>query len=365
MIRNLLMILGVLPFLAMQCPTEARAQSKFTDEQAAILQAGLTTTADGFVLPGYRAQEQGMAALASALDSYCDSGDAAALQAAQSHFREAFLAWQRVSIVQVGPVMEAEGPKRVQLWPDPKGFTARAVRAAINAEDPSLNAEGGLEGRSIALVNTEALEDLLYDDLHSGTYACDLAISIARFQDDLSKSFVEAWTPGSEFRTAYDTAASGNARYDSVDELIREMIAGGVVYIDALRKKIQRGIGVAQGEARPERTEAQISGLGLASIATSYRALSDFFALPGGLFDVTPELGATMEYAMLSQTAGSIADELDTEPRSLVEIAEEDGEMAQELRALAGLLTYQEDYLRAKLAESIGMTSGFTSADGD
>ena len=39
----------------------------------------------------------------------------------------------------------------------------------------------------------------------------DLAIAIARFQDDLASDLVDGWTAGSDFRMAYDTAAAGNA----------------------------------------------------------------------------------------------------------------------------------------------------------
>ncbi|TCP61641.1 putative lipoprotein [Rhodovulum bhavnagarense] len=340
------------------------AESRLDTADAALLQQGLITTADDFVLPGYRDYAEAATEMTEALDAYCSgTGPIAPVHAA---FEDSFLAWQRISIIQIGPVMAEEGPMRLQLWPDPKGFARRAVQMAVRAQDRGLLAEGGLQGRSIALVNLTALEDLLYHDLAPGTYECDLAGAIGAYQADLAGSFVAAWTPGAAFRAEYDTAIDGNARYASVDDLIRELLAGAVVHADRLRKfKIQRGLGQAPGEAHPERTEAVDSGLGLASIQAGFRALADLYKLPYGFFDMTTELSGTSEYHMLGKTAGSIADALALEPRSLVEIVAEDGAMAAELRSFGELTLYHETYLKTGLPQSIGLTTGFTSADGD
>jgi predicted lipoprotein len=354
----------VLAVLLLCWPVLATAQSRFTADEAAVLQQGLTTTADDFILPAYDAQAQAAAGLVAALDGFCGaSGDIATVK---STFAETFLAWQRSSIVMMGPIMAAEGPMRVQLWPDPKGFSGRAVRAALGAEDPALLVDGGLEGRSIALTNLTALETLVYDDLTPDSYGCALAAAIAKFQADLAAELAAGWTPGSAFRRDYDSAATGNARFASVDEVIRDILSGGVVYVDRLRKfKLLRGLGEAEGAARPERTEAAQSGLGLQSIEVSFRTLSDLYDVPFGLFDIAPDIGGSMEYYVLGQTAGSIADGLAVQSASLTEIAAEDGPMAAELRTFADLVLYHEDYLKTGFTDAIGLTAGFTAADGD
>lgn len=340
------------------------AESRYAAEETALLQTGLIVTADDFILPAYREYAAATEAMTATLDAYCDG--TAPMAPLRTAFADSFLAWQRAAIVQVGPIMEEDGPLRVQLWPDPKGFARRAVRMAVQARDPDLLDEGGLRGRSIALVNLTALENLLYGNLTPNSYACDLAGAISGYQADLAKDLVAAWTPGAPFRTDYDTAADGNARYGSVDDLIREFLAGVVVHTDRLRKfKIERGLGQAPGDTHPERTEAVASGLGLASITTGFRALADLYTVPQGFFDVTPDLGGTMEFLMLGEIVSGIADTLSLEARSLTEIAAEDGATAQELRAFGQLTLYHEDYLRTGLPQSIGLTTGFTSTDGD
>lgn len=344
--------------------TPPAAETRFNPKDAALLQTGLTTTADGFILPGYRILAEATSRMSGALDRYC-AGDGAIVPV-HAAYADSFLAWQRIGIIQIGPVMAEDGPMRVQLWPDPKDFTRRAVRMAVNAEDPKLLGEGALKGRSIALVNLTALEELLYGDLAPGNYGCDLAGAISAYQATLADSFVAAWTPGAEFRTAYDTAARGNARYASVDDLIRELLAGVVVHVDRLRKfKIERGLGAIPGAAHPERTEAVASGLGLASIEAGFRALADLYTLPEGVFDVTKEVSGTREAQMLGRTAAGIADTLARESRSLAQLAAEDGAMAEELRSFGGLLLYHERYLKTGLPQAIGLTTGFSSADGD
>ena len=332
--------------------------------EAQLLQNGLIVTADEFILPAYEAQAQAMADLTDGLSTYC-VGDGL-LAVVHEAFSSSFLAWQRASVIQIGPVAEAEGIMRVQLWPDPKGFSSRAVRSAIQAADPALLAPGALDGRSIALVNLTALEALLYADLEPQSYACDLATAIAAFQQDLAEDFTAAWTPGAAYRTDFDTAVAGNTSYPTVDDLLRRFLAGAVVYTDRLRKfKLLRGLGAEPGMARAARTEAVQSGLGLASIETSFRALRDLYETPYGILDVVPDLGGSMEYFMLGETAGNIADSLSIEGGTLAQIASEDGTDAATLRGYAELVLYHESYLKTGLTQSIGMTTGFTAADGD
>lgn len=349
--------------LLVSAPFAAVAESSFSPEEAGLLQDALTVTADEVILPAYEALADAARTLDTAAGAFCGGdGDAAALRSA---FAETFLAWQRASLIQVGPVMAAEGPMRFQLWPDPKDFSRRAVRMALTAEDPLLVAEGALVGRSIALTNLTALEDLLYADLAPGAYGCDLATAIADHQAGLAEGVAAAWRPGSDFRSDWDGAAQGNTTFATVDEALRELIAGLVVNTDRLRKfKIQRGLGTMPGAARTERTEAVASDLGLRSLEVSFRAMADMFQTPYGVFDVAPDLGGSMDYYMFGETAANIAASLALEQQSLAEIATEDGAVASDLRRLAEILLLQESFLKTFPA-SIGLSAGFTSADGD
>ena len=354
-----------LPLACLLLLVPAAAQSRLSDGDAATLQAALIETADAFILPAYRAQADAAAGLADAMETHCaGTGDLASTHAA---FADTFLAWQRASLIGVGPILDAGGPARVQLWPDPKGFARRAVRAALKVEDPALLAPGGLAGRSVALTNLTALEELLHDvDLAPGGYACDLALAVARHQAGLAADLAAAWMPGGPFRADFEGAADGNDRYGGVEAVVRELLAGAVVHVDRLRKfKLQRGLGLAPGDARPERTEARASGLGLASIEASHRSLAELYGVPHGLFDAAPELGGAMDYVTLAQTAGAVADALAFRDETLVEIAAEDGRAAAELRGYADLALRHEAYLKTGFPASIGLASGFTAADGD
>ena len=357
MIRTLALILAFVPALA-------AAQSAFAPDKTARLQTALSATAEGFVRPAYAAQEAAAARLRAALDAYCTGAGPRA--PVEDGFADLFLAWQRSSVIQLGPVMEAEGPLRVQLWPDPKGFAAKAVRAARGAEDPALLAPGALAESSIALVNLTALEDLVQGDLAPHGYGCDLARAIAAYQHALAAELHAAWRPGAPYRRAIDSAVNGNARYPDAEAVIREFLAGIVVYTDRLRKqKIARGLGEAPGDARPKRTEAHQSGLGLASIAASFQTLADLYTLPGGVFEVAEEIGGVSEHAILARTAQSIAEELRAAPQPLAQIAEDDGAQAADLRSLVPLVRFHDTYIKTGLPGAIGMSAGFTSADGD
>ena len=345
-------------------PAPSAAETRLAAEDAALMQEALVTTADEFILPAYEAQSQAAQTLVDSLSAYCAKEDG--IGAAKDSFADLFLAWQRSSIVSIGPITEAEGPMRVQLWPDPKGFSARATRAARASADPGLLEPGGLTGRSIALTNLTALEGLIFEPIEPASYGCDLATAIATFQAELSSDLVAAWTPGSEYRALFDTAAIGNERYGSVDDQIRDLLAGAVVYTDRLRKfKLLRGLGTAPGQARPERTEAVASGLGRESITVAFETIADFYETPFGLFDMAPEIGGTLDYFVLSQTASSVATDVALMDASLATIAAADGPMAADLRRMADTVLYHEQYLKFGFLSGIGLTAGFTAADGD
>ncbi|MEM1373011.1 MAG: imelysin family protein [Pseudomonadota bacterium] len=334
------------------------------EEEAALLQTALTTSADAFVLPAYEAQQAAAADLNASLGAYC-VGEGA-IEPAQEAFVDLFVAWQRASIVGLGPIMDEEGPLRVQLWPDSKGHSQRATRTAIRAGDPALLEPGALVGRSIALTNLTALEGLLFRDLAAQSYACDLARAIAAFQADLATDLVAAWSPGSGYRAVFDSAGDGNETYPTVDALVREFLAGSIVYTDRLRKfKLARGLGDAPGDARPERTEAVRSGAGLASLEESFRTLAAFYDTPGGLFDAATAMGGTKNYSALADVATSVADSLAALDRSLEEVVAADGDAAADLRRYVQLVTFHEAYLKVGFLNSIGLSAGFTSADGD
>lgn len=358
-------VLSVIATLAFWAAAPGASQSRLIPHAATALQDGLIVTAEGFIRPGYDTLAAETDRLHDALTAYCAGGSS--FGPVRGGFEGSFLAWQRISVIQIGPIMEAEGPMRFQLWPDPKGFSRRAIRAAVGRADPALLEPGALEGHSIALVNLTALEALLFPEPPKpGTYACDLGRAIASFQADLAADLAATWAPGTGFRAAYDTALSGNATYPNVDALLRELLAGFVVYTDRLRKfKIERGLGAAKGDARPERLEANRSGLGLASMQAGFETLAEAYTQSGGLFERTSDAGGSMDHFLLADTARSLATTLALMPGSLEEIAEEDGLLAAELRRFGQFVAIHEDYLKTGLPRSIGLTSGFTSADGD
>ncbi len=147
---------------------------------------------------------------------------------------------------------------------------------------------------------------------------------------------------------------------------MRAMLAGLVVQVDRLRKfKLLRGLGESPGGARPERTEAVASGLGLPAIEATWRALAELYDLRGGLFDAAPEIGGSMDYAILAQDAAAAADTLALEEATLAAIAAEDGAAAARLRGLADRALRHEVWLKDGFAASIGIVPGFTAADGD
>ncbi|MEO1732564.1 MAG: imelysin family protein [Pseudomonadota bacterium] len=354
----------VLVIATVLLPSVGLALSPLSERERATLQSGLIVTADAFILPSYVAQAKATRNMTDALAAYC--AGRGGISPVHQGFANSFLAWQRASVVQIGPISNAEGLMRVQLWPDPKGFSQRAVRAAVRERDPAVVQPGALVGRSIALTNFTALEYLLYSELPQNAYSCDLAYAISRFHAELASDMVDAWTPGSAFRAEFDGAVHGVGRYASVDDLLRAFLSGAVVYTDRLRNfKLLRGLGTQPGDARATRTEARLSRLGRESIEVSFRTLAELYDTPFGVFDAAPDVGGSMEYFVLSETAASVADGLAIMDETLEEIAASDGAKAEDLRRVANLVLFHEVFLKTGYLQALGLSAGFTAADGD
>ncbi|MEL6679911.1 MAG: hypothetical protein AAFQ51_14480, partial [Pseudomonadota bacterium] len=71
----------------------ATAQPTLDAESAAILQEGLTVTAEEFIVPGYAEFAAAAERMTGATRDYC--AGTGALEAAREGFAETFLAWQR------------------------------------------------------------------------------------------------------------------------------------------------------------------------------------------------------------------------------------------------------------------------------
>ena len=138
----------------------------------------------GWYVPRAREFAQNAAAMTDATRAYCAGGPIAA---ARQAWRDTLLAWDRVSTVAIGPLVERRSARRIDFGPTRPELLARAIESAPSGE-------ADMERVGSAAKGFSALEKLLWPvPAVEGSPACAFAVQvaadIAREADALALAF--------------------------------------------------------------------------------------------------------------------------------------------------------------------------------
>lgn len=210
----------------------------------------------------FAAAADALAAEAAAEGETC-GGDA--FKAAWS---DAFDAWISASHLRFGPTEEQERAFALSFWPDPKGFTAKALRQL--SADPALVEkihEGSIAGRGFY-----AMEPLLYDpDFAALPGRCAILAAQAHEVAMIAGEILADWQAS---RAPMLLAHDGGAYRDGSEaarELYKALDAGLQFTADV---RLGRPMGTFD-KPRPTRAEARLSGRSLRHVELSLASLED------------------------------------------------------------------------------------------
>lgn len=338
-----------------------------TTEGAASL-AVVRNAIDGFIRPGYAALRREADATASAMATLCEKPATDSRQTVEARFGDLVRAWSRVELVRFGPVVEDNRLEKILFFPDRRGIALRQVQAILGTEDATATTADSLAGKSVAVQGLGALEFVLFgtdsDTLSTpvGEFRCAYGLAVARNLASITASIDTAWADETGIAARLTAPVPENPAYRSPTDSLQAIVGIFVHGLDAIRDlRLNPAMGESAAEARPNLFLFRRSGLTLDSLRGNFDGLRDLFAA-SDLAALLPAPQAYMgvsidfEFANAERTLAGLSEPL------IAAVASPQREDLTYLQIVTGSL---QDLFDAQLSPALGLSSGFSSLDGD
>lgn len=315
---------------------------------AAPAHAGVDEALEQHILPGLERFAEASEQLAETAENDCRA------DALRPVFQDTFDAWMPISDLRIGP--SETGALSVGFWPDPRGFTQRALNGLIADEDPVAHDPDAYADVSIAARGFFALDMLLYDpdfsDYTAQSYTCALVTTISADLGRQAEALQSAWE--TEFAPVLRTAGeAGNTTYMTDAEAKRAIFTQ---VLSSLEFTSGKRLGLPMGDfdrPRPALAEARRSGRSLRNVRLAVGGAVD---LARALAD--RDLPRTEDaHAHFRKTADRIEDP------ALGDVATPQGRLRVEVVQQA--VDTLHDTIASEVGEPLGIAPGFNAHDGD
>ena len=303
------------------------------------------------------------ATLPVALSAFCSAAPAAApeqLNQAKVRWQATASAWDRLSSVQIGPLLQRRSARQIDFTPTRPELITRAIQDA--PDDAAAMERVGTPAKGLP-----ALEWLLWSqpaapNTPACRYAVQVAQEISREAMALSAQFIElaAREPGN------DEASSGAAMSELVNQWVGGLERLRWAHIDKPRKS--QATGTPRGRRSPGYPRSA-SGQTGASWAAQWQALATLASSDTAAAPPAPGAGlVTLETYLRGRGLNANADALarsvrqaDASMRGLAPGPEHGAALDAATASLAAL----KKRVESETASALQVNIGFTDADGD
>lgn len=323
----------------------------------------------GFVRPGYARFEATADALARKTAALCGAPSAAVLEEARSAFAATVAAWSRIEVIRFGPVVEDNRLERILFWPDRKGIGLRQVQAILAAEDPDLTDPEKLSVKSVAVQGLGALDFVLAgsgsESLagQSGAYRCAYGAAVAGAIRDRAHAIRRDWADQDGIAGRWSHPHPDNPLYRDNEEAFGELVDVFVHGLELVRDvRIGGFLAEEPQKDRPRQALFRRSGLTVAAIRGNLAALDDLFAV-SGMAEELPKDEAWIAKSIAFEF-GNAETALDGLDGPIEEILA-DPERRAKLAYAALVTSSLSELFASRLSAAFGLTTGFSSLDGD
>ncbi|MGV8825312.1 imelysin family protein [Methylibium petroleiphilum] len=355
----------LLPFLmAGTAAPPAAAQSDWA--RSAVPVYGPTAVLQGlnehWTLPHARAFAAEAQALPVAVEARCNAGPATpaagpALEAARAQWRRSVQAWERLSTVAVGPLVERRSLRQIDFAPTRPALIEKAVRAA--PADAAAMERVGTPAKGLP-----ALEWLLWTrPVAPGTPACRYAVEVARDIQREADALAQAFAAQATAAAEHD--ADGEVDEASVVAGSTEFVNQWVGGVERLRwAQMEKPLRAAAGRA-PDWPRAA-SGGSVASWKAQWEALRGLGLFAGGEAPLAGQGLVPLETWLRSKGRNPEADRLVAAARQVdARLQRIDAKRPPTVLAAAQALAALKRVAEADVAPALEVSLGFSDADGD
>jgi len=263
------LVLLILAHFGCDSGTDKLPDSKESFDRRAMLQHW----ADQIIIPSYEHYNSKVTVLHVSTDQFTSSPSIENLMALRTAWKEAYLAWQWVSMYEIGKAEAINFRNFTNIFPtNTEGITKNIKSGNYNLELPSKFAEQGLPALDYLINGLGKDDQVVVNILGSVDYANYLTDLTSRLSN-LSNEVLSDWKGG--FRDRY-IENSGSSGTSSVDKTVNDFMYDYEKFLRA--GKIGIPAGVFSGSPIPKAVEARFSpGFSKELFLENLKASQDFF----------------------------------------------------------------------------------------
>lgn len=358
--------LSVALFCGLLCLSACSPKPKVEAEDVA-----LSTAANQFILPWHEQFVQKSNGLLEQAERFCQNSDnQGEFAATQDAWVQTMLQWQRVSLINFGPITDGNQSWRIQFWPDSHNRVGRKVEQLLSAEDP-ITAASLAEG-VVLTQGLSALEYLLFDPSFGGMKrfeaprACQFLVAASENVLSTATKIHNGWlASGQNYVGTFLSPGESNLAYPSDREALAALLSSTVSALEVLKnRKIGEPFGGEPGKGRinPYKLELWRSELSLTAMQTQVIALRTLFNTVYA--PLLEQSGQKKTSDLVDIHLGNLQDQLDRASGPLFITLRKDSQASlwqdiwQNLSAALGLL-------KRDVTLALSLQLGFNDNDGD
>lgn len=335
---------------------------------AATVTKVMTAAVDGFIRPGYDAFQKSAEDMTATVKTLCAAPSPANYDAAKAGFGKLATSWAHIEIVRTGPVIEQNRFERILFYPDRKSTGLKQVQAVLSKTDETATDPKTLATKSVATQGLGALEYLLFgtgsDTLISGNdFRCRYSAAVAENIGNVAAEIAGIWDAPDGIQKAWEQPGIDNPVFRTGGEAITGLLGILVHGAEAVRdQRIETFYKGADKAKFPKQALFWRSENTWPMIRANLDGLSELL-VTSGMVDLLPE----KDRAIVAATEDKLKS-MATLTEDVTADLEKAVEDASERQKLDTLLADGKDVI-SKLNDgyggAIGLSSGFSFADGD
>lgn len=323
------------------------------------------------IQPAFAALHEGSLKMNEAMQAACAAPSPSNLAAAQNAFSQLVVNWGRVELIRMGPLTQDNQLERMLFWPDRKSIGLKQVQKIINTNDETALNVKTLKDKSVAVQGLLALEFVLYGtgyealNTADGALRCQYGSAITANIQNISAILDQEWRANEPTSIGYlwqNPSASNPLFRDDKEQLSRliKLIGDGFEIITAQR--LTPFLQDDFSNAKPKLALFWRSGNSLKSIEGNLQGLealvkaANFEASLTGS-DTRLADGLFFEFANAQKALAKL-------PSATSEIAN-DKSAYDQLTYVRIVVSSLTEIIRDQISPLFGLSSGFSSLDGD
>lgn len=303
-----------------------------------------------------------------AIGELCAAPGQQRLEAARARFADIVTAWSEIELVRFGPVLRDNQLERFLFWPDRRGTALRQVQALLAEHDESATDPASLYAKSVAVQGLGALEYVMFDAeseelvTKADTFRCRYALAILRNLTTLSDKLSAQWQVPGGF-AGFANPGPGNATYRTEQEVLNQIVGVLVHGFEAIRDtRLKPMLGTDASSARPKMAPYWRSGLTVASVQANFNGLRNLFE-QSRIGELLPADAASFQNSVMFEFGN--ADRAFAQITLPLEQAVVDTRQYRALGYTVILTQSLQKLIGQDVSQSLGLSVGFSSADGD